>query len=325
GARSPSDAFFTHCHRELFHAQWKVLLDDEFLDAYHHGIVVTCCDGVKRRFYLRIFTYSADYPEKILIATIRNLGTCLCPRCLIPKDRVQNLGTERDMLQRTLLARTDNQERREKIDAARKLIYESNYAVDTDQVERMLKPESLVPTANAFSDRLGVFGFDLFRMLVVDLLHEFELGVWKAIFIHLLRILDSLKDSAIHELDRRYRQVPTFGRDTIRRFARNSSELKKMAARDFEDLLQCAIPAFEGLLSEPHNGSVLRMLFSLCHWHGLAKLRMHTDNTLAIMHQLTVTLGEELRRFVMETCPAFSTKELQREADSRQRREARES
>lgn len=28
-------------------------------------------------------------------------------------------------------------------------------------------------------------------MLVVDLLHEFELGVWKAIFTHLLRILDA--------------------------------------------------------------------------------------------------------------------------------------
>ena len=40
-------------------------------------------------------------------------------------------------------------------------------------------------------------------MLVVDLLHEFELGVWKAIFIHLLRILDSLKDGKLHELDRR--------------------------------------------------------------------------------------------------------------------------
>lgn len=35
-----------------------------------------------------------------------------------------------------------------------------------------------------------------------------------------------------------YRKVPTFGRDTIRRFARNSSEMKKMAAHDFEDLLQ---------------------------------------------------------------------------------------
>ncbi len=26
-------------------------------------------------------------------------------------------------------------------------------------------------------------------MLVVDLLHEFELGVWKAIFTHLIRVL----------------------------------------------------------------------------------------------------------------------------------------
>jgi len=40
-------------------------------------------------------------------------------------------------------------------------------------------------------------------MLVIDLLHEFELGVWKAIFIHLLRMLDSLKNSKLHELDRR--------------------------------------------------------------------------------------------------------------------------
>ena len=40
-------------------------------------------------------------------------------------------------------------------------------------------------------------------MLVVDLLHEFELGVWKSIFIHLLRILDSLKGTVLAELDRR--------------------------------------------------------------------------------------------------------------------------
>lgn len=46
-------------------------------------------------------------------------------------------------------------------------------------------------------------GFNLFCILVVDLLHEFELGVWKAIFIHLLRILDSLKKNALGELDRR--------------------------------------------------------------------------------------------------------------------------
>lgn len=54
----------THCHREIYDAQWDIILDDEFLAAYAHGIVVQCCDGVWRRFYPRIFTYSADYREK---------------------------------------------------------------------------------------------------------------------------------------------------------------------------------------------------------------------------------------------------------------------
>ena len=39
-------------------------------------------------------------------------------------------------------------------------------------------------------------------------------------------------------LHTRFRQVPTFGRDTIRRFANNVSEMKKLAGRDFEDILQ---------------------------------------------------------------------------------------
>jgi hypothetical protein len=35
-----------------------------------------------------------------------------------------------------------------------------------------------------------------------------------------------------------YCQVPTFGRDTIQHFQTNVSGLKKMAARNFEDILQ---------------------------------------------------------------------------------------
>ena len=54
---------------------------------------------------------------------------------------------------------------------------------------------------NAFLESLSPTPFDLFRMLVIDLLHEFELGVCKAIFAHLLRLLDSLKSSMVHELD----------------------------------------------------------------------------------------------------------------------------
>ena len=39
--------------------------------------------------------------------------------------------------------------------------------------------------------------------------------------------------------------MPTFGPETIRRFSNNTSEMKKLAARDFEDLLQVRISMYE--------------------------------------------------------------------------------
>lgn len=54
----------THCRRELMHAIWKFLLDDDFVHAYTYGMVIKCADRVERHIYPRIFTYSADYPEK---------------------------------------------------------------------------------------------------------------------------------------------------------------------------------------------------------------------------------------------------------------------
>lgn len=46
------------------HEVWRLLLDDEFLEAYKHGIVLECADNMFRRIYPRIFTHSADYQEK---------------------------------------------------------------------------------------------------------------------------------------------------------------------------------------------------------------------------------------------------------------------
>jgi hypothetical protein len=62
--KKPSDKFMAHCRCELLYEQWDILLDNEFLEAYQHGIVFECCDGIIRRFYPRILTYSADYKEK---------------------------------------------------------------------------------------------------------------------------------------------------------------------------------------------------------------------------------------------------------------------
>jgi hypothetical protein len=60
----------THCRRELMHAVWKFLLDDDFLHAYTYGLVVRSPDRIERRVYPRILTYSADYPEKYVFTYI---------------------------------------------------------------------------------------------------------------------------------------------------------------------------------------------------------------------------------------------------------------
>jgi hypothetical protein len=88
---------------------------------------------------------------------------------------------------------------------------------------------------------------------------------------------------------------------------------------------QCAIPVFDGLLPEPHNRQILKLLFLLAYWHGLAKLRLHTDTTLDVMDAVTTDLGNEVRAFKKRTCVEFATKELHRESAARLRRQSRSS
>ncbi|KAG2737213.1 hypothetical protein P692DRAFT_201733569, partial [Suillus brevipes Sb2] len=94
---------------------------------------------------------------------------------------------------------------------------------------------------NRFVGKLGSLGLDPFRMLVVDFLHECELGTWKALFTHLIRLLYALPmgNQLVATLDERYAEsVPAYSNGVIRMFANNTSEMKRLAARDFEDILQ---------------------------------------------------------------------------------------
>ncbi|KAL1712278.1 hypothetical protein EV715DRAFT_213948 [Schizophyllum commune] len=191
----------THCRRELMHAVWKVILDDDFMHACEYGMVVKCIDGIERRIYPRIFTYSADYPEKVLLATIRDGGLCPCPRCFVAKTKLDRMGLVRDMKARLQSARTYLLDR---VQWARKAIYKPAHLIGGTVVDSSLKDYSAVPTENAFVQRLGPDS-NPSNMLVVDLLHEFELGVWKATFTHLIRILYAIdpKGSLVEILNER--------------------------------------------------------------------------------------------------------------------------
>lgn len=102
--------------------------------------------------------------------------------------------------------------------------------------------------------------FSVFDLLVPDLLHELEIGVWKAFLVHALRLIHAHDPRLVDELNRRqvilptvtadternhidtrFRNTPPFGRSTIRQFYTNVSELKQLAAFNYEDILQVRI------------------------------------------------------------------------------------
>ena len=134
------------------------------------------------------------------------------------------MGKARDCKNRTRLVRKDDETRKKRVRDARRYIYEDHLSFAANFVEARLDDGSLVPTdvwwfafceinfavltlstwtQNAFSSRLSEHGFDLFRMLVVDVMHEVELGVWKALFIQLLRLLEASKKGTMNDLDAR--------------------------------------------------------------------------------------------------------------------------
>lgn len=69
----------------------------------------------------------------------------------------------------------------------------------------------------------------------------------------------------------------------------------------------------------------MTLLFTLAHWHALAKLRQHTDPSLDILESTTIRLAELLRDFQGKTCSNFDTQELKRESAARERRTAKKS
>ncbi|KAG0706560.1 hypothetical protein DFH29DRAFT_995942 [Suillus ampliporus] len=90
-----------------------------------------------------------------------------------------------------------------------------------------------------------------------------------------------------------------------------------MAARNFEDLLQVRA-------TSPQNQIVQDLLFTLAHWHGLSKLRMHSDLTLDILDATTTDIGNQLRDFKVKVCSAHDAKELDKEVNTHSRHQAKE-
>ncbi len=64
----------------------------------------------------------------------------------------------------------------------------------------------------------------------------------------------------------------------------------------------------------------MTLLYRTAEWHGLAKLRMHTDSSLQLLQSLTEEFGLLMRNFHELTSSDFITLELPKEKNARNRK-----
>lgn len=68
---------------------------------------------------------------------------------------------------------------------------------------------------------------------------------------------------------------------------------------------------FDGVLSPGrHNDIFMDLLFNFAMWHAYAKLRLHSDTTLALFDDALRSLGFLLRLFKSKVCSMYATQEL---------------
>ncbi|KAG1817488.1 uncharacterized protein BJ212DRAFT_1199727, partial [Suillus subaureus] len=87
------------------------------------------------------------------------------------------------------------------VSKARNAIYTHGVPIKGVSVESLLKEFSLVPT---IVNHLSPLGLDFFPILIVDLLHEFELGVLKVVMMHLMQLLYAIDPQKIDIINERY-------------------------------------------------------------------------------------------------------------------------
>jgi hypothetical protein len=98
----------------------------------------------KSILFFQIKFTSIDSFHRVLLATIKSLGRCPCPRCHIKNDQIGDLGMVNDMKRRTNVCE-DNSERREKVEKACQGIFKKGYSVVSNTFRNLMDLTLLVP------------------------------------------------------------------------------------------------------------------------------------------------------------------------------------
>jgi hypothetical protein len=85
------------------------------------------------------------------------------------------------------------------------------------------------------------------------------------------------------------------------------------------------MPVFDGLFKRARDNNIIQdLLFELCTWHALAKLRPHDEVTTTELRASTKRLGVIMRLFHDEVCKDAPTTDLPKEAEAKKAWKAKE-
>ncbi|OWZ25829.1 hypothetical protein C370_07304 [Cryptococcus neoformans A1-35-8] len=281
--------------REILQKAWhKQLLEPSFKAACEDGVIMKCGDGVMRRIFPKIIIYSADLQEKSYMSGYTSCGT-QCPNCMMKKENFANIGKIVDKVERKRFPRADSQEMQKAVLKARKRIFEHGRPIQSSKfIRSLLQPFGCSATLSPFSSVFGTFTpGDYHQIFATDLMHEMELGVIKNIVTYFYKIV--FHSGTANVMDERFAKIPGFG-SAIRKFRDSVTAAEGMTAREYEQVLLCLLPVISGLLPgfEPLAS---RLVYSLNVWFALAKLHLHTGETVKAMDDELSAFGKTLRAF----------------------------
>jgi len=91
-----------------------------------------------------------------MLVTIKHLGNTPCPRCLVQKNEIHELGMKRDQNRRKRLARKDDQARKRNVETARKLLFEKGLRPGSKYISNILGANSLTPNRVCLHVPIGI-------------------------------------------------------------------------------------------------------------------------------------------------------------------------
>ena len=104
---------------------------------YFHGSLPIRQIILKSTFLYYMLCLSLYNHFRIVLATIKFLGDCLCPLCTCVKKEVRGLGTKADERRRSVI-RVDSEERQNMVEKAREWIFQQGRAVTSEAIDNYL-------------------------------------------------------------------------------------------------------------------------------------------------------------------------------------------